>query len=165
MAYSKTIWVNDSTPALDAVHLNNIEDGIEDIDARLTAAESSLTQAESDISSIEFVNTTQTTAINTINSTLGNAIVIFEGTYQGTWSPTLNSTFNLANYNDYNWSVNVHQTSRLTTNGHTVNLDGYLDADNVTLRFTSDDNGTAVAAKYRLIGIKKTISSKTTINQ
>ena len=32
MAYSRTIWVNDSAPAIDAVHLNNIEEGLVALD-------------------------------------------------------------------------------------------------------------------------------------
>lgn len=34
MAYNKTVWVNNETP-INTDNLNNIEDGIEDVDSRL----------------------------------------------------------------------------------------------------------------------------------
>ena len=39
MAYSKTTWVNEGPPAIDADNLNNIEDGIANVDARVTNLE------------------------------------------------------------------------------------------------------------------------------
>lgn len=39
MAYTKTNWVNEGPPAIDADNLNNIEDGIENVDARVTNLE------------------------------------------------------------------------------------------------------------------------------
>jgi len=39
MAYTKTNWVNDSPPAISAENLNNIEDGIYNLDQKLTADE------------------------------------------------------------------------------------------------------------------------------
>ena len=38
MAYSKTTWENNVTP-ISAANLNNIEDGIEDVDERLSDLE------------------------------------------------------------------------------------------------------------------------------
>lgn len=37
MAYEKTVWVNGQAPALDAEHLNKIEQGIEDVDVVVQA--------------------------------------------------------------------------------------------------------------------------------
>ena len=34
MAYTKTVWVDDSAPAINATNLNNIEDGIETLEAQ-----------------------------------------------------------------------------------------------------------------------------------
>ena len=39
MAYTKTVWENDTLPAINATNLNNIEDGIEDVDTRVTDIE------------------------------------------------------------------------------------------------------------------------------
>lgn len=36
MAYTKTEWVNDSVPAINATNLNKIEQGIKDIDTEVT---------------------------------------------------------------------------------------------------------------------------------
>lgn len=45
MAYTKTNWVNNTTPINDT-NLNHIEDGIEDIDGRLTNIESDIEDIE-----------------------------------------------------------------------------------------------------------------------
>lgn len=39
MAYSKTTWVNNTTP-INSTNLNHIEDGIEDVDTRVSDIES-----------------------------------------------------------------------------------------------------------------------------
>ena len=39
MAYSKTSWVDDSEPAINAANLNNIENGVSDVDSRVKALE------------------------------------------------------------------------------------------------------------------------------
>lgn len=39
MAYNKTSWVDDSEPAINAVNLNNIENGVSDVDSRLAVLE------------------------------------------------------------------------------------------------------------------------------
>ena len=39
MAYTKTAWVNNTTP-INATNLNHIEDGIEDVDTRVGDIES-----------------------------------------------------------------------------------------------------------------------------
>jgi len=165
MAYSKTLWVNDSTPALDAAHLNNIENGIEAVDVRITELEGSLTTASDNIETNTTDIETNTTAIGNLGATLNNAVVIKTGVFQGTWSPHLLNDFSVANYTDYNWSISLYQTSRQVASNDTVVLDGYLDVDGVTLRFTSSSNGTSVEAAYTLIGVKKAISSIDIINQ
>jgi len=165
MAYSKTIWVNDSTPALDATHLNNIETGIEAVDVRVTELEGTTTTNSDNIATNTINIETNTTAIGNLEDTLNNAVVIKTGVFQGTWSPTLNSTFGVSNYTDYNWTVSLYQTSRQVVNNATVVLDGYLDVDGVTLRFTSSSEGASVEASYTLIGVKKTISSSAIVNQ
>ena len=39
MAYTKTAWVNNTTP-INSTNLNHIEDGIEDVDTRVSDIES-----------------------------------------------------------------------------------------------------------------------------
>lgn len=39
MAYDKTSWVDDSEPAINAENLNNIENGVSDVDSRLSVLE------------------------------------------------------------------------------------------------------------------------------
>lgn len=39
MAYNKTSWVDDSEPAINAANLNNIENGVSDVDSRLKVLE------------------------------------------------------------------------------------------------------------------------------
>ncbi len=165
MAYNKTTWVDNSTPAVDAAHLNNIENGIVALDVRLGEAESDIVVNANAVASQASTISEHTTAIATLNATLGTAIILRGGTYTGTWSPTLDATFGISNYSDYNWKVEVHQTSYVIQNGQTVTLNGYVDADEKTLRFTSAINSTPVAARYSLTGVKKSISSKATLNQ
>lgn len=55
MAYNKTVWVNDSTPAINATNLNNIENGIETNDTSI-----------GNISELETTATNLTSAINEI---------------------------------------------------------------------------------------------------
>ncbi len=43
MSYTKTTWVNDQAPAINATNLNNIEDGIADVDSRTTTLEGQVT--------------------------------------------------------------------------------------------------------------------------
>lgn len=165
MAYSKTTWVDDSTPALDAAHLNNIEDGIENLDGRVTTNESTLTTHTNSINSNTTEILTIESGLNDLEADLNDMIIIRRGTFSGNWQPTLTSTFGITNNTDYNWTVAVHQTSRTTTNGHVVTLEGYLTADNDTLQFTSTDNSAAVAASYTLVGYRKTFSNASVVNQ
>ena len=160
MAYSKTTWVDGAAPALDAIHLNNLENGVEDVDVRLTTAESTISTLQT--SSTQTATNTQDIA--DINLELSKATYVLTGTFSGIWSPTLLTTFNITNYTDYNWTVAVHQTSRVSTNGHTIVLDGYIDADDNTIRLNSTDDGVAVAARYTIVGYKKTINTYIQLN-
>lgn len=172
MAYSKTTWVDDSTPALDAAHLNNIEDGIENLDGRVTANESTLTthlnSINSNTSSIN-TNTQDITTLegnlSTLEDSLDDIVIIRKGTFSGNWQPTLTSTFGITNNTDYNWTISVHQTSRTTTNGHIVTLEGYVTGDGDTVQFTSTDNAASVAASYTLVGYRKAFSNASVVNQ
>ena len=165
MAYSKTTWVDDSAPALDAAHLNNIEDGIENLDGRVTANESTLTTHSTSINSNTTDIATIITDLNMLEVSLDDMIVIRQGTFSGNWQPTLTSTFGINDNTDYNWTVSVHQTSRTVSNGHTVTLEGYLTSDGDTLQFTSTDNSTLIAASYTIVGYRKTFSNASIVNQ
>lgn len=173
MAYSKTTWVDDSTPALDAAHLNNIEDGIENLDGRVTTNESTLTTHTNSINS----NTTNlaavTSAVSTLEDSLDDMIIIRRGTFSGNWQPTLTSTFGITNHADYNWTVSVHQTIRPIQNSDIVpiqnsdivTLQGYLTSDGYTLNFTSTSSNQPVSASYTLVGFKKAFSNAVIVNQ
>lgn len=165
MAYSKTTWVDDSAPALDAAHLNNIEDGIENLDGRVTANESTLTTHLTSINSNTTNVATVTADLTTLENSLDDMIVIRQGTFSGNWQPTLTSTFGITTPANYNWTVSVHQTSRTSTNGHIVTLQGYVTGDGDTLQFTSTDASTSVAAYYTIVGYRKTFSNASIVNQ
>lgn len=53
MAYTKTNWVNEGPPAIDADNLNHIEDGIANVDARVTNLEA-LTDLEVRTVTVDF---------------------------------------------------------------------------------------------------------------
>jgi len=42
MAYTKTVWVNNSTPSINATNLNKIENGIFDVDAAVASLSASV---------------------------------------------------------------------------------------------------------------------------
>lgn len=165
MAYNKTTWVNNSTPALDATHLNNIEDGITNVDTRLSTAEGVITALDTRILSNDSEINGLTTQVLSLEVELTDAMIVRTGTFSGVWSPTLQTTFNISNYNNYYWAVSVHQTSPTMHNGDDLELEGYLDVDNNTLRFVSESNNVAETARYTLIGVKKTMSNYAQLNQ
>lgn len=165
MAYSKTIWVDNSTPSIDAAHLNNIENGLEDVDVRLTSAETSLIANQTNISLNTGSIQTLTTELSTVENKLANIVIVRTGTFSGNWTPTLDTTFGITNYTDYDWVINLHQSSRTTTNGHIVTLKGFIDVDGFTVNLTSTDNTTAVEAQYTLTGYLKEYSNYASINQ
>lgn len=80
MAYNKTVWVNDSTPAINATNLNNIENGIEALDNTSTSMAGSIATNTTNIDNLQTVATATFTndktslaggvlALDTINST------------------------------------------------------------------------------------------------
>lgn len=164
MAYNKTTWVDNSTPAVDAAHLNNIENGIVGLDVRLGTAESNIVSTNSVVGIHTTAIASNVSSIAALNTLLSTSIIMRTGTYSGTWAPTLDITYSISNYSDYNWVVMVSPTSYTMQNGHTINVDGYIDVDGKTIRFTASENSTSITARYTLIGIKKTISSLSTIN-
>ena len=165
MAYSKTVWVDDSTPAIDAAHLNNIENGIEGIDVRVSANESDIVANSASIAVNTADITTNANSIASLSTALSSAFIIKTGTFSGTWNPTLSSTFGVATPSDYNWVVQVHQNN-WSTGSTVVNvlLDGYLDVDGNTVRFTSSVAGVAKTARYTIMGFSKNYSSLATVN-
>lgn len=165
MAYSKTIWVDDSTPAIDAAHLNNIEDGIEGIDIRVSANESNIATNASNIATNTSDIASNASGLLNLIADLSGAIIIKQGSYSGTWNPTLTSTFGVSVPSDYNWVVNVHQNAWTISNGDDVVLDGYLDVDGNTLRFTSSVAGVSESARYTLVGYHKDYSTYAVVNE
>jgi len=165
MAYNRTTWVDNSTPAINATNLNNIESGLTNVDTRLSTAEGIITALDTRILSNDSDIATNISDITALETQLDDAMIVRTGTFSGTWSPTLQTTFNISTYTDYNWSVNVHQRSIPGGSSADVTLDAYLDVDNNTLRFTSSKGVTAVNARYTLIGVKKTMSDYAQLNQ
>jgi hypothetical protein len=163
MAYSKTVWVDNSTPALDAAHLNNIENGIYDLDSRLTTAEYTISTHTSSINTNTQNIETNTEDIADINLNLEDAIIIREGSFTGSWSPSIISTFGIYNYNDYNWTINIIVPSRTTSNGKLLIQEAFISGSAITLTSTYD--GVGLPTKYRLVGTKKTISNYAILNQ
>lgn len=165
MAYSKTTWVDGSAPAIDAAHLNNIEAGIENLDASLAFTISDVTANTSKIETNTADIATNTSDIATINTSITDGLILRKGTFSGTWNPTLDATFDISDYNNYYWIVNTHQTQRSVQNGDTVTCTGVLNADGVTLNFVSTSGATAVPAEYTLIAVKKDFSDYAVVNQ
>jgi hypothetical protein len=164
MAYSKTVWVDDSTPAIDAAHLNNIEDGIEGLDIRMSSAESDIATNASHIATNAANILTNANNHSDLVTDLGGAIIIKSGTFSGTWNPTLTGTFGVSTPSDYNWVINVHQTSWTAGNADPIVLDGYLDVDGNTVRFTSSVDGVSKTARYSLVGYHVDYSSAAVVN-
>lgn len=52
MAYTKTVWVNNQAPAINADNLNKIEQGIFDTDAGVTAANSRIDTTNSNVTAL-----------------------------------------------------------------------------------------------------------------
>lgn len=165
MAYNRTTWVDNSTPAINATNLNNIETGLTDVDTRLSSAESTITTLAGNITSNDGDIATNTADITALEGQLDDAMIVRTGTFSGVWSPTLQTTFNISTYSNYFWTVSVHQTSPTMHNGDDLELQGYLDVDNNTLRFVSESNNVAETARYTLIGVKKTMSNYAQLNQ
>ena len=52
MAYTKTVWVNNQAPAINADNLNKIEQGIFDTDAGVAAANSRIDTTNSNVTAL-----------------------------------------------------------------------------------------------------------------
>lgn len=131
----------------------------------------------------------ENTAYHTGNT--GNVMIIKEGYFKGTWNPTLDATFGIADYNNYNWFVNI--TPTLIGLEHDYNIDaaaghtpytgfdtnvawdenqseyhyGYIQGNIVKLQ-SIHRNGSQVIdlpAKYQLTGVLKTFSTYEWVNQ
>jgi hypothetical protein len=118
-------------------------------------------------------------------------MIIKEGYFKGSWEPTLNGTFGIANYADYNWTVSVtptltgfeHDFNKDFASGHTIftgfdnNLTwdenqseyhyGYIQGAIVKLDSVHRNGSTRIdiPARYHLIGVLKTFSSYAQVNQ
>lgn len=165
MAYVRTVWVDNSAPALEAAKLNNIEEGIESLDIALGTAQDDIQQNTTDINTLGTGIDTLSASVADINTLLTNPIVIRKGTFSGSWSPTLTSTFSVSTPSDYYWVIEVNQPSRTVNNGYTVTLYGTLQPDGNTINFVSTDNALPVNATYSIIGIKKVFSDYAVVNQ
>jgi hypothetical protein len=121
----------------------------------------------------------------------GNVMIIKEGYFKGTWEPTLNTTFGIANYSQYNWTVVVtptltgfeHDYNKDAAAGHTPytgfdnNLTwdesqseyhyGYIQGNIVKMQ-AIHRNGTStidIPARYKLVGVLKTFSTYEWVNK
>ena len=81
MAYTKTVWEdypNENT-IIDADKLNNIEDGIEDLDTRLTTAEGEIDTAQTDINNAEAVIGNENDTYSASSTYALGSLVIYGG--------------------------------------------------------------------------------------
>lgn len=133
---------------------------------------------------------TQTDKVYHTGNTAG-FMIVKEGYFKGTWEPTLNTSFGIANYTDYNWIVIVtptltgyeHDYNKDAAAGHTpytgfdnnITWDenqseyhyGYIQGATVKMQ-SIHRNGTSTIdtpARYQLIGMLKGISSYEWVNK
>lgn len=135
------------------------------------------------------VLTTENTAYHTGNTS--HMTIMREGYFKGSWEPTLDVTFGIANYAQYNWMVVVtptltgyeHDYNKDAAAGHTPyagfdnNLTwdenqseyhyGYIQANTVKMLSIHRNGGTTIdiPARYQLIGILKTFGSYEWVNK
>lgn len=121
----------------------------------------------------------------------GNVMIIKEGYFKGTWEPTLNTTFGIANYSQYNWTVMVtptltgfeHDYNKDAAAGHTpyTGFDNNLTWDesqseyhygyvqgNIVKMQAIHRNGTStidIPARYKLVGVLKSFSTYEWVNK
>lgn len=165
MSYQKTVWVDDSTPAINAANLNNIENGIEELFTRSDGGLANITVLQTEMDAAEASIATNAANHTALVADINSAVIRRTGTFSGSWNPTLLSTFGITNHTDYWWTIQVNQPTLTLQNGHTIICDGYLDIDENTLRFTSTDNGVGVSADYLLVGISKDMGNYAVVNQ
>lgn len=133
---------------------------------------------------------TQTDKVYHTGNTAG-FMIVKEGYFKGTWEPTLNTSFGITNYTDYNWIVIVtptltgyeHDYNKDAAAGHTpytgfdnnITWDenqseyhyGYIQGATVKMQ-SIHRNGTSTIdtpARYQLIGMLKGISSYEWVNK
>ena len=85
MAYTKTVWVNDSKPAINADNLNKIELGIEANDTAITEEASRATAAEDSLSTKISANASSISTLETKIDGLHQAETLTVST-SGTWA-------------------------------------------------------------------------------
>lgn len=71
VTYVRTSWVNGSGTPLDATNLNNIEQGIVNVNMAVTAAETAINSNAQEISAIKSVNSTQNEKIDAAEKKIG----------------------------------------------------------------------------------------------
>jgi len=148
---------------------------------------------EPNISIIRFDNELQEfeEALVYTDKNTNHIMIIKEGYFKGSWEPTLNNTFGIANYDDYNWTVSVtptltgfeHDFNKDFASGHTIftgfenNITwdenqseyhyGYIQGSVVKLDSVHRNGSTRIdiPARYHLIGVLKTFSSYAQVNQ
>lgn len=125
------------------------------------------------------------------NKNTSDMMIIREGYFKGTWEPTLDITFEISNWSNYNWVVIVtptltgfeHDYNKDFANGHTpftgfdnnITWDenqseyhyGYIQ-NNIVKMQSVHRNGSSnidIPARYELIGIKNTFCNKQIVNQ
>lgn len=138
-------------------------------------------------------NTNQSYEQSTVytSGNTSNVMIIREGYFKGLWEPTLDSTFGINDYYNYNWTVSV--TPTLIGYEHDFNLDydnghtpypgfdynfswdsnqseyhfGYISENIVKLQsiHKNDTITIDIPARYHLIGVLKTFSSYLQVNQ
>lgn len=172
MSYQKTIWVDDSTPALNAANLNKIEEGIDEmstiLQTEMEAAEASIITNASNHAALAADHAALAADHAALAAAINSAVIRRTGTFHGTWNPTLTSTFGIANPTDYWWTIQVNQPSlfhKYNEYSSTFVCDGYLDVDDNTIRFTSTDDGAGISADYLLVGISKALDNYAVVNE
>lgn len=134
MAYTKTTWVDNSTPAINATNLNKIESGIETNDLAIADLKPKLLWTNSNLQPIS------TTTINLSSSDYDMLLVIFLQSYDAnmTYSAitskgndfrligatTTGTAIRLLNYvSDTQYSLQeIHGSSTNLTNGNLIPL-------------------------------------------
>lgn len=148
--------------------------------------------AESNIFVKKYTDGTLTTSDKVYHTgNTGGFMIVKEGYFKGSWEPTLNSTFGIANYADYNWIVIVtptltgyeHDYNKDAAAGHTPytgfdnNLTwdenqseyhyGYIQGNIVKMQSIHRNGSSTIdtPARYQLIGMLKGISSYEWVNK
>jgi hypothetical protein len=118
-----------------------------------------------------------------------NVMIIREGYFKGVWEPTLNNTFGINNWNEYNWTVSVTPTvigfehDYNSILNHTpfsgFDTDNVWDNDDSEYHYAYVENSVInlksihrignsvvdIPARYHLIGVLKSFSSYAQVNQ